>query len=73
MRATQISYGAGTRPADGGSVAAGQLHYGNARQLEWGVDPSFCAHTKEDGSQCGARPAKNTPLCMGHLRADGSN
>jgi hypothetical protein len=69
MRASQISYSAGARLADGGSPASTQLHAGNPRQLEWGLDPSFCSHTKADGSQCGARPAKNTPLCMGHLRA----
>jgi hypothetical protein len=69
LRANAITYSAGARPASAGAAAAGQLHYGAATQVEWGIDPAFCSHMKDDGFQCGARPAKGTGLCAGHMRS----
>lgn len=73
MQGYSISYGSGTRGAyEADSNASTQLSVSGVRAVEWGSDPSFCAHIKDDGHQCGARPANGTPLCVGHLRSLGS-
>lgn len=68
MRDNSVSYGASARPAWGGDPATSQLAAGTARAVEYGLDPAYCGHIKDDGFQCGARPAKSSGLCIGHLR-----
>lgn len=68
MRDNSVSYGTGARPAWGGAPATSQLAVGAARAVEYSIDPAYCGHIKDDGFQCGARPAKGTGLCIGHLK-----
>lgn len=56
----------------GGDPAGGQLAASGARFVGGVVGTSdFCTGTKLDGGPCGARPAKDTDYCVGHLRSYG--
>lgn len=76
MSAYQLAYSSDARlaanPGGDSTLQAGTptLAIGGA---EYDPDPvydqSFCQTIHPDGRQCGARPVKGEPLCVGHKRS----
>jgi hypothetical protein len=75
-----VSYGANAVPAMGGTTDSSRVRFQNAATPAIGSGSSLptvvqvvggCADTNKAGEPCGARPAKGTEWCVGHLRSRG--
>lgn len=80
MSQLAVSYGANAVPAMGGTTDSSRVKFQNAAVPAIGSGSSLptvpeavagCYGTNKAGDPCGARPAKGTDWCIGHLRSRG--
>lgn len=80
MSQLAVSYGTNAVPAMGGTTDSSRIRFQNAAVPAIGSGSSLptvaqavdgCAGFNKSGESCGARPAKGTEWCVGHLRSRG--
>lgn len=79
MSQLAVSYGANAVPAMGGTTDSSRVKHqaaavpaiGSGFSLPTEIEHDGCAGTNKTGEPCGARPAKGTEWCVGHLRSRG--